>query len=487
MGPLPFILAAAGAGAAAGGAAGFALGAGGVVLGFTALLSGTAAGSFAAALAAARARSAVEARFGTLAEEMVLIRQRQAEWEQKLSDVERSAKESSALVWRAATSDIQVLGSLVSDLARSVAAHEERLDKMAHPAAPPSAASVAPSARSVLLPRTSPPPRSWFEEDEEQTKPSDEGREPPRLQDEAEDRAGEKIPDAAAARASLVGELKSTLAAALAGDRLEICLQPFVALPQRRVAGYEATLALKAGDDAPRDAERLAAAARACGMTAELDRLLIERAGQVLRVLRARERVVAMTCAVSARSLIDAGFRSAVEAVARAEGKLAQNIVLSIPADEAAALLGEGGREALESLGRSGVGLGVSAATAAGLDLAMLERIKARELRLAAAALLGDGRPDIHPADVSEMLERRGVRLLITGIDSEATMRDLLDCAATLGQGALFGASRPVRPEVLHPRPVAEQRAAQRVEAARSAVKPQQPARQSFRSLLRRA
>lgn len=476
MGPHWTMLAAGAAGAGLGGAAATFAGAAYPFAALASVLGLASAASLAAAASALRGRAAAEARFDTLAQEMILIRQRQIETETRLETVERQAQDSPALVWRAATSDIQVLGALVSDLAKSVAVHEDRLAGIG--ATMPSAAVNADPASDAafMLPQTSPAPPSWFEEEAE-------------LGFTAE--AAPVQPQGAAPAptpAAVMAELRSTLASALASDRLEICLQPYVSLPQRRVAGYEATLALKAGDGVARDAESLRVAARASGMAAELDRLLVERAGQVMRVLRARERSVAMTCAVSGTSFLDAGFRSAVEAVARAEGKSAQNLMLSIPMEDAPRLLREG-KAALESLGRSGVSLGARGLSASGIDAAALEKLAAREFRLPASALTGsDGaaQPDIHPGDVGELLERRGVRLVISGIEDEATMRDLLDCAAAFGQGALFGASRPVRPEVLQPRSVAEAGAA-RVEASRAPAEPRNPRRQSFRSLLRRA
>jgi cyclic-di-GMP phosphodiesterase TipF (flagellum assembly factor) len=472
MGPHGILHVAAGAtGAAAAGAATWGLGAPVFAIGLTALFGGMGVASFATAWMAGRARAAAEARFDTLAQEMVLIRQRQIDFEAKFVDVERRASESPALIWRAATSDIQVLGSLVSDLARTVAEHDAKL--AVGLTLPAEQAAIGADAPVVVLPATSPPPASWFEDEAELGFTADAGAvpSPPR-----------------AAKAAVLAELKSTLATALASDRMELCLQPYVTLPQRKIAGYEATLSLRSESGEMQSAEELRAAARAAGMATEMDRLLIERAGQVLRVLRARDRIVAVTCAIEGSSLLDANFRSSVEMVARAEGKLAQNILLSVPLADAARLKAEG-EAALDSLRRTGVALGVHATAAAGIDAAGLEKIGVREARLPAAALVGGGTAegaDIHPADISELLERRGIRLLVTGVDGEATVRDLLDCSAALAQGALFGPSRPVRPEVLQPRAVQEPGAPSRTRTA-PPTEADQPRRQSFRSMLRRA
>jgi cyclic-di-GMP phosphodiesterase, flagellum assembly factor TipF len=468
MGPHGILhVAAAATGAVAAGAATWALGAPGFAVGLTALFGGMGVASFVTAWIAGRARATAEARFDTLAQEMVLIRQRQIDFEAKFADVERRASESPALIWRAATSDIQVLGSLVSDLARTVAAHDAKLSDAE--VAPP--VELEAGAPSLVLPTTTPPPASWFEDEAELGFTADAAAQPAALPP---------------ARAAVLAELKTTLATALASERLELCLQPYVTLPQRKIAGYEATLSLKAENGELQPADALRAAVRAAGMGTEVDRLLVERAGQVLRVLRARDRIIAVTCAIDGASLLDSGFRSSVEMVARAEGKLAQNILLSVPLADTARLREEGAA-ALDSLRRTGVALGVHAQAAAGIDATALAAMGVREMRLPAGALIGGAAAaDIHPADVSELLDRRGVRLLVTEVDEEKTVRDLLDCQAALAQGALFGAGRPVRPEILQPRAVEEPSATSRTRAAR-VPEAEQQSRQSYRSMLRRA
>ncbi len=482
MGPLVIMLTTAAAGASLGAAASHGLGATGLILGLNALLAASAAGSLAAAAIATRSRSSVEARFETLAHEMVLIRQRQVEADLKLDEVERRAQDSPALVWRAATSDIQVLGSLVSDLAKAVAEHDARLagGTASAPAGPPQRshqdAAMAEDDGAFVLPRTSPPPASWFEDE------AAAGR-TPAIEEPALEPEHATPPSAEPA---LLAELRATLAEALAGDRIEICLQPYVTLPQRKVAGYEASLALKTGDGEPRDPGNLAAAARACGMSAELDKLLIERAGQVMRVLRARERSVPISCAVSAASLADARFRSAVEMVARTEGKLAENLLLSVAADEAGALM-DGSGDALDSLRRTGVALGVRARVASGLDLTTLERFKARQLKLPAAVLVGASPTSIQR--ISPKCWSAGESASSSPIST--TRRQCGICwiaPRPMGRARSSAQAARCARRSLQPRPVTEQRAAQRVEAARAArAEAPAPQRQSFRSLLRRA
>jgi cyclic-di-GMP phosphodiesterase, flagellum assembly factor TipF len=463
------------------------------------LLGGVSVVSCLAAVEALRGKRAADARFDTLADEMVLLRQRQIETDARFVSVEQRMIESPALAWRAATADIEVLGSLLSDLAKTVSEHDLRLgvvapdavavlpqpEKISVPERDPAADGESARPRGFVLPQTSPPPAAWFEDEFEQRFAADMAQIATPAFTVPPVPAPQTVP-----LQDVVAELKSTLAAALSSERLELCLQPYVMLPQRKVVGYEAALRLKGEDGELQGIDELRAVATAAGMGRDLDRILIERAGQVLRVLRARDRVVSITCAVTGDSLLDAAFRSAVEFMARGDGKLAQSILLSVPLADIGKIRSDG-MQALETLRRTGVTLGVRAGHDTNLGVAALERLGVIEVRMRADALLATahaaGGADIHPADISELLERRGMRLLVTGADSEDAVRDLLDFAATLAQGELFGNSRPVRPEVLQPRAVAEPGAGARIKSAKVAEQAQRAPRQSFRSLLRRA
>ncbi len=56
---------------------------------------------------------------------------------------------------------------------------------------------------------------------------------------------------------------------------------------------------------------------------------------------------------------------------------------------------------------------------------------------------------DIHPEDLADLLARSGIDLIAERIESESTVLDLLDYDVRFGQGFLFSAPRPVRPEAL--------------------------------------
>ncbi|MGL5115780.1 MAG: EAL domain-containing protein [Beijerinckiaceae bacterium] len=389
------------------------------------------------------------------------------------TELQRRTVESPALVWRAATADIEVLGSLLRDLARTLGDHERRLDAMSGPAA------VAPQISSFSAPAASAPPREMVVPETDVELPPHEHL---------------SLAPAPANTAFVMGELRSTLAVALASERLELTLQPVVQLPQRRIAGYEAGLRLKA-DEGVGEAPDLGRIATVTGMRADLDRALLDRAIQALRVLKARNGDITMRCAVAAASLGDDLVLSLLRGQLATEPDFAPALRLEVHVEELAVL----SPDRLADFRRIGMTIGVFSRDLS-LDPARLAQLGARHLRLSVRdlqAALSRVSPSatIHPADLPELLARRGIDLIIDGIAGEDEVRELLDYPVSFGQGPLFGVARGVKPDRLR---AAEPGGASSAEVkpataktapeqARDNAPPAKPTRPSFRSLLRRA
>ena len=73
-----------------------------------------------------------------------------------------------------------------------------------------------------------------------------------------------------------------------------------------------------------------------------------------------------------------------------------------------------------------------------------------RFIKVPAALLLDQKQTsasDIHPADISDLLGRFGIDLIAERIEGERAVVDLLDYDVRFGQGFLFAAPRPLRPD----------------------------------------
>ena len=426
------------------------------------LVSAAATAALAHAWREAATRARLEQMLDTARREMTDLLERQARSEAKMAEIERRTIESPALVWRAATEDIEALSGLVSQLAAATAEHDRRLAAViAAQAALQAEPRVAAAARTVAAPHA---------------------------ETQAAETPAPIEPAAPPAPPAVIAELKTTLAAALASDRLELFLEPIAALPQRATRGYEATLRLKGAKPEETDLRRIAAAT---GLDAEFDRVLVERAAQVLRILRARNREATASCRIAADSLTSESFNAALETLGRTDPALTSAVTLELT-ETAFAELETAGREAMKALAEKGFRFSLAELRSLSPSLAETKAFGVHRLRVEAMALLSAqlaGGSDIHPADLPEFLRRRGVELLVSGVETEQTVLDLLELAAPLAMGPLFGLARPVRPEILEPKAVLAtgEREEGAAPPADDAGQSPRPRRQSFRSVLRRA
>ena len=436
-----------------------------------------------------------------LQSQFVYLHERQGQAEAKLQDMAKRTIDSPSLALHATATDIDVLGSLVRDLAKTVADHEGRLVEQENalktrPVAaaksmnsPFIAASTTPSTQIMPSTQTMRPavPQN-FEPDAELGFTADY---PTNFQPTK--------PEPLQPSTAVMSELRETLAKAISDNRLEISLQPIVILPQRKARGYEATMSLKGIKLNEMNGPDLLKIANATGLRVDLDKALLGRAVHVSRVLRTRQREIAMCCTVSMESLADRDFRSKLEDIVRNDEKLARSILLEVD-DTALKASGAEGKANLLGISQLGIGIGVSLRENLRFHAPDLVALGVRQLRVSAAlmqsAAQGSVAADIHPADVAELLQRNGIDLLISDVTDEDTVRDILDYATQYAQGDLFGTARVVRPEVLEPKTVvannqakeATQSGAQRTAAAATAnTTPRNIPRQTFRSLLRKA
>jgi cyclic-di-GMP phosphodiesterase TipF (flagellum assembly factor) len=414
----------------------------------------------------------------------------------KVAELERRSVDNPALVWRAASADIETLGSLVSDLAKTVARHEETLMRGSEAASAPQEAESTPGTPA---PEPIPSPG----EHGAASAPESPGIDPIPLEADAfmpafaaNDSDMSPWPRPPALSPQEREEWRAMLRDALQSDRLELCLQPAVTLPQRRPSGYEATLRLRGdGDDIKSEAD-LRRIAVAAGASDEIDRTLVRRAVQVLRVLRARGRSVTLTCAADVGSLLRPAFHAELAEAVAGDPHLARGLLLEIQQADLRRL-GPIERDMLHGVSEAGVGLSVGGWSDLRMRVDQLRALGIRQVRVSSdqliAALDNRSLSDIHIGDLATMLERGEIALVAIDVQSEQRVPDLLDLNVPYAAGVLFGAARPVRPEILEPRAVDPARPKEAApalpEAPAESAPPARPVppRQSFRSLLRRA
>ncbi len=402
--------------------------------------------------------------------------------------------------------DMQVMATLLRDLAAAVNVHDKALGEVntkitllrraGEPAAP------AWSLRELEPPR-------WAAEARRSEFPDGPGsgelrlgglsaseRLYPRVAAPPELPSAAKSADPAPAAAGGLTPALRILTEAVESGRLDLFLQPVVTLPQRKTAIYEATLRPSQAAGAELTVHEIRAAAAEAGIAAALDLNLLRRAERVLSGFSGRGRETQMIAPVSLAGLGDREVANFLRDLGQRDPKLAGNLIIGVPQSVQHAA-GPLEAEAMALIAGSGLRLALIDANDLKLDLNTLAAQGFKYVRLSASRLLQAGQGaqhglEIHTADIARLLQRFGIQLIADSVSSETTILDLLDYQVPLAQGDLFAAARQVRPEALAEPAVTP--ASKPAPARALPARPAEPApaaegqqRVSFRSLLRRA
>ncbi|MFC3694818.1 EAL domain-containing protein [Chenggangzhangella methanolivorans] len=338
--------------------------------------------------------------------------------------------------------EIAALGSLVTTVAKEVAAHDLTIKRLS---APKVEAPEPPPARAPEPP--APPPPAYRAETPA-PQPRRASARPQIPAQPAKMQAPEPFDPGAddGAEAPLQAPLESRLERALAEDRIEPYLQPIVTLPSRRTAHYEAFSRL-VEDDGVLAAAQFVDTASAEGKLPQLDRRILERCASVALRVSARGGGL-LFLNVARDTLADPAAFGAISALLEAQQELRRLLVFETPQAVFEAL-SERERGSVEALISQGVRLSIDKVEDLRLDPRSLARRGVRFVKIRAERLLDPGAASglaIHPADLANLLVRNGVELIATHVEEERTVPELLDMEVRLAQGELFGTPRPVRP-----------------------------------------
>ena len=312
--------------------------------------------------------------------------------------------------------EIGELGSLVKQLADSVAAHDDILSTAAGTVA--AQATGIPQGAADIVDVTATVP----------DKSSDKPPAPANLNN-----------------AQILVAVKNAIEA----SRIDLYLQPMVTLPQRKVRFYEAVSRLRDDKDQVLTAGDFIGTAEAAGLMGQIDNMVMFRCVQVLRRLMVRSKDVGVFCNVSASTLGNPTVFSQCLDFLEANRALAPSLVLEFK-QSTFRHLGPIESEHLASLARLGYGFSIDNVTDLRIDARELADRSVKFIKVPAAMLLDQKQlssADIHAADLSDLLARFGIDLVAERIEGERAVIDLLDYDVRFGQGFLFAPPRPLRPE----------------------------------------
>jgi cyclic-di-GMP phosphodiesterase TipF (flagellum assembly factor) len=351
---------------------------------------------------------------GDLARQVAELGRRTAALEGQAGKIIDGAAEKTRAATEAVTGELAELGTLVKQLAETVALHELKF-------------AVAKDL-GVPAKRDQPPPA-------QAATASDEA---------AAAAPAEPVPDSRA-------EMIATVRDAIDAGRVDLYLQPIVTLPQRKVRFYEAFTRLRTADGVTLHPADFLEAAEAGGLMPRIDKLLLFRSVQVVRRLQLKNREIGLFCNIAASTLNDKELFPEILTFMDANRALASSLMLEMRQSILRAM-GPLETESLAALRELGFRFSMDQVTDLRMEPRDLGERGIRYVKVAAPFLLDEtasAGSDIHAADLSDLLGRLGISLIAERIEGEAQVVDLLEYDVRFGQGFLFSQPRPVRAEAL--------------------------------------
>jgi cyclic-di-GMP phosphodiesterase TipF (flagellum assembly factor) len=361
-----------------------------------------------------------------------------AEFGRRLAAVEGrvvSANSTGADRIQSVIGEINELGVMVKQLADSVASHEDLLSRPAVAAPAVNEPAKAPTVQAeIAADAGTASSRTIIAPPAEQPVPVPA---PPPAAPNGADRARKDA------------QILATVKNAVEAGRIDIYLQPIVTLPQRKVRFYEAMTRLRDDNDQILTADDFIATAESAGLMARIDHTVMLRCMQVLRRLMVRNKDVGVFCNVAAATLGNAETFAQCLDFLEANRALASSFVLEFKQSTFRGL-GPVESEHLAALSSRGYRFSIDHVADLRIEPRELADRGVRFIKVPSALLLDQKQAsasDIHASDLSDLLGRFGIDLIAERIEGERAVVDLLDYDVRFGQGFLFAAPRPLRPE----------------------------------------
>jgi len=256
--------------------------------------------------------------------------------------------------------------------------------------------------------------------------------------------------------------MNELITSALNANRVELYLQPIVSLPQRQVKHYEAYTRLRNANGDSIGASAFLPEAVRSGQIARIDNLLLFRSVQVIRRLMSRNRSAILFCNISSTSLSDEKFFPGFLEFVRTHQEFSTALVFEFTQADIAGMSNVE-LDSLTSLYEAGFRFSVDQIDDMKMDFNNLAGRGFKYGKLNADYLIGrrdTNHGHIHPADFGDLLHRYGIELITDHVETESQVLELLDYDIKLAQGNLFSPPRPVRAEVLQGTPAPRRKAA---------------------------
>jgi cyclic-di-GMP phosphodiesterase TipF (flagellum assembly factor) len=237
------------------------------------------------------------------------------------------------------------------------------------------------------------------------------------------------------------------LRGALAEGRLVCHFEPLMGLPMRRLHGYTLVPRLRLEDgDGFADPPEFMPRAGGEDVIREIEALAMAEAIVIARRLRSQDRPLVLNVPVSRHTLADAEASQRLLALLESNGAILETLALAVPQADYKALAPRT-RASLGVLGKTGIGLAITAATSLRVDFAELQTLGVQTIGIDAHSFID--RPqaltDFHAADVAAYARRYGIELVGCGAIDEQQVIRLFEDGITLARGPTLGPVGPMQ------------------------------------------
>jgi len=227
---------------------------------------------------------------------------------------------------------------------------------------------------------------------------------------------------------------------ALRRDRIDLFLQPIVALPQRLPKFYEAFSRIRADDGSFITPGRYLKIAEQEGLLSPIDNLLLFRCVQIVRAQRHQARS-AFFINISKHTLSDQAFFREFIDFMEANAELAPHLIFEFAQADLSLHQPKIASE-LQRLARLGFRFSIDQVTSLDFDLDELHERRFKFVKIDVDKLLAEkgekGSPNAIKG-IRDAFFRKGIDLIAEKIENEGNLIDLLEDRIDYGQGYLFG------------------------------------------------
>jgi cyclic-di-GMP phosphodiesterase TipF (flagellum assembly factor) len=230
--------------------------------------------------------------------------------------------------------------------------------------------------------------------------------------------------------------------AALRDDRVDLVLQPIVSLPQRKRRFYECFSRLRTEGGAMILPEQYISLAEGAGLITAIDNMLLFRCVQLVRKIHNRNENIDFFCNISPHTLADKNFIADFVDFLEGNRALAAHLVFEFGQADFARW-SEAGARLLDRLAVLGCRFSLDQVENLDFDAAELAARHVAFIKIEGDLLLDAVDDSI---GILRALRRHQIDLIVTKVEDESRLLEILDYDVDFGQGFLFGEPRLARP-----------------------------------------